>query len=94
MHILLARHIFRQLRMCDFIEQRVFVKFCSKLGQMLSETFEMLKLAFGDKVMSRTQTHKWYKLFKEGQTSVVYSECSGQPSTPKNEENIKKKFGK
>jgi hypothetical protein len=24
----------------------------------------------------------------------VYSECSGQPSTPKNEENIKKKFGK
>jgi hypothetical protein len=38
--------------MGDFIEQCVFVKFCFKLGQMLSETFEMLKLALGDKVMS------------------------------------------
>jgi len=26
----------------------------------------MLKQAFGDEAMSRTQTHEWYKLFKEG----------------------------
>jgi hypothetical protein len=69
--------------MGGFLEQHVFVKFCFKLVQMLSETFERLKLAFGDKVMSRTQTHKWYKFFKKGQTLVVYGECSGQPSTPK-----------
>ena len=62
--------------MGDFHEQCVFVKFCFKLGQTLSETFRMLKLAFGEEVMSRTQTHEWYKCFKEGQTSID-NECSG-----------------
>jgi len=66
------------------------MKFCFKLGQTLVETFEMLKLAFGDKVMSRTQTHEWYRCFKEGWTSVANNECSGQTSTSKNEENIQK----
>ena len=57
---------------------------------MLLETFEMLNLAFGYKVLSRAQTHEWYKCFKEGQTSVVNCECSGQISISKYEENIQK----
>jgi len=39
-------------------------KFCFKLGKMFLETFKMLKQAFGDEAMSRTQTHEWYKHFK------------------------------
>jgi transposase len=50
----------------------------------------MLKQAFGDKAMSKTQTHKWYKHFKEGRTSIEDIERSGQPSTLKNEEIIQK----
>jgi len=57
---------------------------------MLLETFEMLNLAFGYKVLSRAQTHERYKCFKEGQTSVANNECSGQTSTSKYEENIQK----
>jgi hypothetical protein len=40
----------------------------------------MLKQAFEDEAMSRTQTHEWYKPFKEGHTSVEGSERSGWPS--------------
>ena len=48
----------------------VCVKFCFNLGKTFSETFEMLKQAFADKATSRTQTHEWYKRFKEGWTYV------------------------
>ena len=30
----------------------------------------MLKQVFGDEAMSRTQTNKWHKCFKEGQNSI------------------------
>jgi hypothetical protein len=31
----------------------------------------MLKIAFGEEAMCRTQTYEWWKHFKEGRTSVV-----------------------
>jgi len=52
----------------DFHEQHVCMKFCFKLRNTFSDTFKILKHAFGDEAMSRTQTHEWYKCFKEGQT--------------------------
>jgi hypothetical protein len=42
----------------DFHEQHVCVKFCFKLGNTFSDTFEILKQAFGEEAMSRTQTHE------------------------------------
>jgi hypothetical protein len=54
--------------MGDFHEQHVCVKLCSRLGNMFSDTFEILKQAFGVEAMSRTQTHEWYKCFKGGRT--------------------------
>jgi len=36
-------------------EQRVCIKFCMRLGKTGSETFEMLKQAFGDLCMSCSQ---------------------------------------
>jgi hypothetical protein len=61
--------------MGDFHEQRVCVKFCFKLGNMFLDTFEILKQAFGNRAMSRTQTHEWYKCFKEGGT--LFEDMSG-----------------
>jgi hypothetical protein len=55
---------------------------------MFLETFETLKQVFGGEAMSRTQTHEWYKRFKEVQTSIEDNKHSGQPSTSRNEENI------
>jgi len=52
--------------MTFFYEQRICVKFCVKIGKSVNETSEMLKIAFGEEVMCRTQTYDWWKRFKEG----------------------------
>jgi DNA-binding XRE family transcriptional regulator len=76
--------------MGDFHEQRICVKICFKLGKSFSETFAMLKQAFEDEAMSRTQSHDWHIRFKEGRTSIEDNERPGRSSTSKNEENIQK----
>ncbi|XP_050533350.1 protein GVQW3-like [Daktulosphaira vitifoliae] len=67
-------------------EQRVCVKFCFKLGKSSSETFKLLKQAFGDDVLSRTTCFEWFKRFKEGRSSTKDNERSGRPSTSKTNE--------
>jgi len=79
--------------MDDFHEQHIYVKFCSKLGKTFSETFEMLKQAFGDEVMSHTQTHLWYKRFKEDRNSIEDNDLRDEPQH-QNMNNTFKKFGK
>jgi hypothetical protein len=37
-------------------EQRVCIKFCVELGEKRAETFEMLKIAFGDECLSHAST--------------------------------------
>jgi hypothetical protein len=46
----------------------------------------MLKLAFGDETMSRTQTHDWFFMFKSGVIAVDDAERSGHPVTSKTKE--------
>jgi hypothetical protein len=69
--------------MSVFHEERICVKFCVKVGKSVSLTFEMLKIAFGEEAMCRTQTYEWWKRFKEGRTSVDDNPRSGRPSTSK-----------
>jgi len=38
-----------------FHEQRIFVK----IGKSVTETFEMLKIAFREEAMCRTQMYEW-----------------------------------
>jgi len=45
--------------MADFEEQRMCIKFCFKPGKSATENFDMLKLAFRDETMSRTQPLDW-----------------------------------
>ena len=56
--------------MSVFHEQRICVKLCVKIAKSVTETFEMMKIVFGEEVMCRTQTYEWWKCFKEGRTSV------------------------
>ena len=67
-------------------EQRI----CVKIGKSVTETFEMLKIAFGEEAMCRTQTYEWRKRFKEGRTSVDDDPRSGRPSTSKTDDNVAK----
>ena len=67
--------------MAEVDEQRVCINFCVRLGKMGSETFEMLKQAFGDLCMSHSRTFEWFGRFKNGRTSTANDDRSGRPST-------------
>ena len=71
--------------MADFREQRACIKFCFKLGKTAKECYEMLKIAFGEQAMGRSQTFQWFPRLKAGRTSTDDDERSGRPvssSTP------------
>jgi len=73
------------IEMADFREQRACIKFCLKLGKTATECYEMLKTAFGEQAMGRSQTFQWFSRFKAGRTSIDDDERSGRPvssSTP------------
>ena len=55
--------------MADFHEQRVYIKFCFKLGKTATEYYEMLT-TFGEQAMGRSQTFQWFSWFKTGRTSI------------------------
>jgi hypothetical protein len=56
--------------MSEFHEQCVNIKFCVKLGKTFTKTHEMLKEAYGDQCMGRTQCYEWFKRFKDGRQST------------------------
>ena len=73
------------IKMADFREQHAFIKFGFKLGKTATECYEMLKTAFGEQAMGRSQTFQWLSRFKAGRTSIDDDKRSGQPvssSTP------------
>ena len=47
------------------VDQRYAVKFCYKLGKSASETFKLIKQAYGDDALSCTGVFEWHKIFKE-----------------------------
>ncbi|UYV75534.1 hypothetical protein LAZ67_13000536 [Cordylochernes scorpioides] len=47
------------------------IRFCGKLGKNATETFQMLQKAFKDDCISRSQSGKWHKAFKEGREEVA-----------------------
>ena len=64
--------------MADFREQRACIKFYLKLGKTVTEYYEMLKTAFGEQAMGRSQTFQWFSRFKAGRISTDDDECSGR----------------
>ena len=73
------------IEMADFREQLAYIKFCLKLGKTAAECYEMLKTAFGEQAMGRSQTFQWFSRFKAGRTSIDDDERSGRTvssSTP------------
>jgi len=65
--------------MADFREQCACIKFCFKLGKTATECYEILKTAFGEQAMGRSQTFQWFSRFKAGRTSIDDDERSGRP---------------
>ncbi|XP_015367479.1 PREDICTED: putative uncharacterized protein FLJ37770, partial [Diuraphis noxia] len=69
--------------MDNISEQRACIKFCFKIGKNATESFELIKLAFGDIALSRCVTFDWFKRFKEGRISIEDDHRPGRPSTSK-----------
>jgi HTH domain in Mos1 transposase len=72
------------------LEQRCAIKFCVKLGESASVTFEELKQAYGEHSLSQTQVFRWHKSFLEGREHVEDEHRSGRLSTSKTDENIER----
>ena len=62
----------------DTLEERYAIKFCFKLGKNATETYGMLKTAFGQSCMNRASVFEWHKRFKEARESVRNDESCGR----------------
>ena len=51
-------------------EQRCSIKFCVKLGESATMTYEKLQRAFGEHSLSRAQVFRWHKFILEGREQV------------------------
>jgi hypothetical protein len=49
------------------MEQRAAIKFCVKLKKTATETFDVLKIAYGVECLSRTSVSEWHKRYIEAQ---------------------------
>ena len=65
------------------VEQRINIKFLTKLGKSATETYNLLTEVYGDPCLSRTQVFEWFKKCMEGREDVGYDPKSGRPSTEK-----------
>ena len=71
-------------------EQHINVKFCFKLLKSAKETYEMLKLVYGDAAVTMQTVYKWFERFHNGCESVEDEQRSGRTSTSKTQENVER----
>jgi hypothetical protein len=55
-------------------EQRCAIKFCVKLNENTTETYENLKWAYGEHALSRARIFRWHKEFLDAHESFNNSE--------------------
>ena len=65
------------------LEQRCAIKFCVKLHESATETYEKVKRAYGEHALSRTQVFRWHTVFLDGHECVEDVPRSGRPCTSK-----------
>ena len=62
----------------DTLEEQYAIKFCFKLGKIVTETYGMLQTDFRPSCMNRASVSEWHKRFKEGKESVRDDERCGR----------------
>ena len=70
-------------------EQRCAIKFCVKLGESATVTYEELQRAYGENSLSRAQVFRWHKSFLEGQEQVEDEPHAGR-QTSKTDDNVER----
>ena len=64
-------------------EQRCAIKFCAKLGESATVTYEKLQRGYGEHSLSRAQVFRWHKSFLEDREQVEDEPRAGRHSTSK-----------
>ena len=72
------------------LEQGCAIKFCFKLNENATETYEKLKWAYGEHAVLRAQVFRWHKTFLNGHESVEDEPHSGRPCALKTNETVTK----
>jgi len=73
--------------MCETNEQRICTKLCSKIGKIVTETYQLLQQAYSEDAMCHTQV---FRRYKEGRTSIESEPRSERPPNSRNDEMIAK----
>ena len=71
-------------------EQRCAIKFCVKLDESATVTYEKLQRAYGEHSLSRAQVFRWQKSFLEGQEQVEDEPRAGRASTSKTDDSVER----
>lgn len=72
---------FAIVEMADFHEQRINIKFCSKLGKTFTQTHETMKQIYGDQCLCHMLWYDGFTWSKSGWESTDDDPCSGRPLT-------------
>jgi len=71
-------------------EQSCAIKFCVKLGESATVTYEKLQRAYGEHSLSRAQVFRWHKSYLEGREQVEDELRAGRTSTSKTDDNVER----
>ena len=77
-----------RLSVCTKEEQRSVIRFLWAEGVKGAEIHARLRTQYGDNALPRRSIHEWIEMFKNGRTSVIDAERSGQPSTSTTDEKL------
>jgi hypothetical protein len=73
-----------------FLEQRIKIKFCAKLGKNASDTCAMLFKAYGREAMKKSSVFEWHKRFKERRENMEDDDKSNRSRCDKTDGNVEK----
>jgi len=71
-------------------EKSCAIKFCVKIGESATVTYEKLQRAYGEHSLSRAQVFRWHKSFLECREQVEEELCAGRPTTSKTDDNVER----
>src|SRR5215469_12214546 len=71
-------------------ERHCAIKFCVKLGESATETYEKLQRAYGEHSLSRAKVFRWHKSFLEVREQVEDEPHAGRSSTSKTDDNVER----
>jgi len=71
-----------------YLEQRINIKFCVKIGKSASETLALLTVAYGEYAVKKLSVSDWHRRFKEGREDVQDDPRIGQPKTQRTDANV------